>query len=490
MVEEMRLGAFGLLIGVVVGISGLASLDCTPLSSNALQLEWPEEADTDMYMIELRAHPNQSVFAVQTVLETSITLLDLLPETSYFLRTRSHPSMALSEGWDWRNATQDPIMCTTLPGNPLAASAVQRTGQLATDRMSLIWGSPVCAVSEEVGVVRLGPHHLDASPEWFVDSLSYLFEPANTLGNHTVLELRADSTYAVVVRSQCSARVHTSDPVILRTAPLEGTFTPLYRVSEYTYEIDLLANHDSASKDAQAGFLTGTNDNDFFKFAQAPVSLYCIHRLEAPAAEQGRVAAYAPYVSCNGPEAAPRTHPSDPLCICDVYPDRMIALQNKTRMDSECAAPTYDNTSHTYSPGDCLCHDGAGGRSKWAIPNSSRWYVGAMPVYQPYFYWQIPKDTYPEATYLGENLSTPKAGQCNASQQLGEHGCTWRRLPRASVIHGDQLLGLGWNDTVVQHWPLHEYGPNVSEQLQHNLPVFDRGWELLRQWTIPRCCGC
>eukprot|EP00656_Telonema_subtile_P005402 TRINITY_DN12457_c0_g2_i2.p2 TRINITY_DN12457_c0_g2~~TRINITY_DN12457_c0_g2_i2.p2 ORF type:complete len:112 (+),score=26.69 TRINITY_DN12457_c0_g2_i2:151-486(+) len=98
MVEEMRLGAFGLLIGVVVGISGLASLDCTPLSSNALQLEWPEEADTDMYMIELRAHPNQSVFAVQTVLETSITLLDLLPETSYFLRTRSHPSMALSEG--------------------------------------------------------------------------------------------------------------------------------------------------------------------------------------------------------------------------------------------------------------------------------------------------------------------------------------------------------------------------------------------------------
>lgn len=60
----------------------------------------------------------------------------------------------------------------------------------------------------------------------------------------------------------------------------------------------------------------------------------------------------------------------------------------------------------------------------------------------------------------------------------------------AQVIHGNELLVLGWNNTVVTHWPLHEYGVNNSQQLDTNIPLLARAFDNLGEWIKPRCCGC
>ena len=144
-------------------------------------------------------------------------------------------------------------------------------------------------------------------------------------------------------------RVSGSDPVRFRTSHPSTAFAELYRVSEYTTEVDFLDNHNSASKEAQIGFLTSTNDNDFFKLAASPVTLYCVEHVNVT-----QVGRFAPYVSCNGPEARPRNDPKDPVCICDVYADRLIAQQPATQMNADCGAPTF-NKDGTHSDPTCYC---------------------------------------------------------------------------------------------------------------------------------------
>ena len=97
---------------------------------------------------------------------------------------------------------------------------------------------------------------------------------------------------------------------------------------------------------------------------------------------------------------------------------------------------------------------------------------------------------------IGVNWSTPKNGSCPATAKgpgtrgPGQGVCTWKRQAAATVIWGQQLLDAGWNDTVVPHWPLHQFGPNTTLQYDHNVPVFDTAFATLDQWFTRRCCGC
>ena len=59
-------------------------------------------------------------------------------------------------------------------------------------------------------------------------------------------------------------------------------YTEMYRVSEYTADLDFLDNHNSASSEAQAAFVTNTNDALFFGDL-TPIARYCVVHVD-PAA--------------------------------------------------------------------------------------------------------------------------------------------------------------------------------------------------------------
>lgn len=49
------------------------------------------------------------------------------------------------------------------------------------------------------------------------------------------------------------------------------------------------------------------------------------------------------------------------------------------------------------------------------------------PVYLPYIYYSHAQASYVPHQLVGDNLSTPKRGQCKPGGALGDSGCTWLR---------------------------------------------------------------
>jgi hypothetical protein len=321
-------------------------------------------------------------------------------------------------------------------------------------------------------------------------------EDGTALFRASITGLAAASTYAVTVAAASSlsssspplplppstgtpsVALVASDVLIARTAPTGHNFTEMYRVSEYIADFDFLPNHDSASFEAASAFLTNTNDNDFFNLSKSspPVTKYCVeHLLPPPEWQQGLQRRlqqkqqqqqqqhslsyssssppqiedlpsdpFAPYISCNGPEAYPRTHPSDPLCICDVYADRLIALQPEAEVEAACGTVHVDPHTGEHDAPPCIC----GNESVWNISLASASFVGAATIWDPYFYWQLPKPSYPGARVSGMWFSTPKGGDCGEARSVGDGGCTWKRHAVAEAVFGAQLLAGGWNNTV------------------------------------------
>jgi hypothetical protein len=77
-------------------------------------------------------------------------------------------------------------------------------------------------------------------------------------------------------------------------------------------------------------------------------------------------------------------------------------------------------------------------------------YVGRSKVMLPYYYYSKPMEDYPSSVAAGDNLSFPRKGACNETQQLGDAGCTWKRMPGSRMLHGGDLLAAGWNTTLVR----------------------------------------
>lgn len=59
----------------------------------------------------------------------------------------------------------------------------------------------------------------------------------------------------------------------------------------------------------QVAYLSAGAPDGLDQFGQQPVTEYCVEHLERD---------WAPYISCNDPEAAPRNTPADPTCMCQV----------------------------------------------------------------------------------------------------------------------------------------------------------------------------
>lgn len=350
------------------------NLGCKSASSTQISLSFTTVARTDAYQVQIcRSDSDLHPVIVQTLehnagstanpVDLDISFKDLHPNTTYFFQLRTHNASAPSIVQGWLPAGSTVVSCRTSVIRENVPHTIRYHGSKpAVDHIAVSWSWPTrndrtcvnkAMLYRKVQATRStksknqrepwNVHKLDNShdflPSESTTKSSLAHVPTNTSRVATVVYgLESASTYEIVIRG-CNGEL--SDPEIFQTSAVNISYSEMYRVSEYLYEVDFLANHNSADLDGQTAFLTSTNDNDFFKLALSPVTRYCVEHIAPTATPLGT---FAPYVSCNGPEAEPRNDPKDPMCICDVYADRMIALQTAKEM----------NTSRYFLPQHCI----------------------------------------------------------------------------------------------------------------------------------------
>lgn len=234
----------------------------------------------------------------------------------------------------------------------------------------------------------------------------------------------------------------------------------------------------------------------FFDWANTPVTEYCVRRMETPRTVPvvparhlpgWDVAGFAPYVSCNAPEAGALNSHDNPVCICACYADRLIAMQPKGQLEAFCGAQA-DSKHPTYHACNCTATGGV------RVPNgsSSLTFVGAMEVQCPYFFYSQPVPDYGFETPCGLWVSFPRAGMCAAGLAPGDFGaagCTWQPHALARNLYGPALLASDWNrsssfvDQTGARW-------NDTGLTLANAGALRRAFGALDGLVKSRCCGC
>jgi hypothetical protein len=181
-----------------------ASGSCSDATATTLKVSWAEEPLTDLYYVQL-SDTDGKPYALQTTATSSITLIDLVPDTEYTLSVRSHPS-EFNIVWGWRPAGLA-FKCKTTSERADAPHQLRRVGDRPHEsEISLRW-SPTAAsssaVSHSVGF------RLEGGTDWH-------WEPADSVAAHTSRSLASGQRYEVAVRDDNSGAV--SEPLLMRTA--------------------------------------------------------------------------------------------------------------------------------------------------------------------------------------------------------------------------------------------------------------------------------
>ncbi|EDQ84574.1 uncharacterized protein MONBRDRAFT_30128, partial [Monosiga brevicollis MX1] len=397
---------------MAVSVVAEVEVSCAPVGGQHLLVNWTAQAETDFYAVQLHLWLNDSTAAAPfwrgTTQQTSFLLEDLRPNIEYAVSVRTHPDSAPSIVWHWRNDSAAPRRCALLAGPSVVDRSALVVVQSSTHALVVQAASSV----QQLHLTRLGRRDLtERTPTRVAQVLARPSQPDRVLG------IARSGVIEIPQLEPASLYLLAADgyQVLARTAAPGVTFLSVYRVSEYTTEVDYLANHNSAGLAAQAAFLTNTNSALFFNVSlNPPVTEYCVAR-------QADLD-FAPYVSCNGPEAEPRNQPEDPMCICDVWADRMIALQTST--DFQQCDPITWGPNHTHDDPACYCFNGTS-RSKWNMEPASQAGLGRSDVFLPFFYYQ-------------------GFGQLPEKQP---DKCSWSTMPGARIVYGNTLLDLGWNAT-------------------------------------------
>lgn len=213
------------------------------------------------------------------------------------------------------------------------------------------------------------------------------------------------------------------------------------------------------------------------------ITEYCVEHLQ-PEAPDSQWEGFAQYISCNSDEtdAAWNNSARDPTCMCWVWDDRQMSMLTLADLDAKCGShmPWY-----VHEP-ICNCTDSKSFPESTAIvaTNPSSEYVGMMPTYLPWGYYQTPGGPYPVKKRRGENYSTPKKGSCKEGQTLSTDGCKWKRTPGARIIYGPDIFGAGWDDTWVPDTPENQ------THTEYNIAAFARATHTNDHLMTQRCCGC
>eukprot|EP00040_Diaphanoeca_grandis_P041862 m.263656 g.263656 ORF g.263656 m.263656 type:complete len:440 (+) comp51514_c0_seq1:109-1428(+) len=233
----------------------------------------------------------------------------------------------------------------------------------------------------------------------------------------------------------------------------------VWRLSEFTTNVDYLGNHDSADRAGSSLLLTvlaqyvalvgelplhdswlGSSSSD------AVITTYCVDALKPPVpgnvTTRGSVN-FADYLSCNN-----QADKSLPNCTCAVAADRQwgrVALKPSCHLGpTKLPCPT--------SGANCECDCSDRGSSL------SAQYTGMIPVFAA-------DDE--DSTPIGKWYSHPLRAECSGKQPLGSQKqdgtiCTWKLRPHARVMRGWQLYSAGLNSTNMNCNPTAGIGANCS----------------------------
>lgn len=200
-------------------------LRCGASTETSIQLQWAEVSDTDLYAVHIAKDASTRALALQTTPLASVTLIDLVPGTDYYLTVRSHPA-ADNIVWGWRAPTGPPLKCSTAKAERSRPNGLRRIGDAPHESAVVLRWTPTARTgSHSVGTRRVG----EAAWRW---------EPADTADSHTAAGLASGLTYEVCVRDDTSGAI--SEPLLMRTAAPGVIYTAPYRISEYTFEVDFL----------------------------------------------------------------------------------------------------------------------------------------------------------------------------------------------------------------------------------------------------------
>lgn len=189
-------------------------------------------------------------------------------------------------------------------------------------------------------------------------------------------------------------------------------------------------------------------------------------------------------VSCNGPEGTAYGNTvSNPICICNVAYDRMIAHYSAVSMHAACG--------HSKNHG-CNCSVNYGAPNLTG-PLSSL-LVGRDTVYLPYYPACCPANESESCQScedsdqlpIGYFYSTPSAGDCG-DNPLSTGTCTWRMQPTVDVLYGGRdLLPLGWNASISRP---KRGDPSSSFTTLSNGLILQQAFEKSDTKLRKRCCG-
>ena len=278
-----------LLVGLALarGSPTLQPVTCSHVTSVSMHCTWPSLAGADKYHITLSdpdSDPaNARPFSIATTANAQATIEDLLPGRRYSVGVRAHPADAPSGVWGWLDYGRPVVVSTPAPGPgvPHHLRRYQEDGGSAAasaTTISVTWNQDTDRDAprvSEVGVALLDRTTYQ-SGSWLVPSSSAALALAWTWSNRSVIVgasvasevsdfrdhavvdgLQPGNIYLVRVRA---SPVLCSDPVVFRTLRDDGTlYTTAFRISEYQFTTDFLANHDSASLDAMGVYIMDHN---------------------------------------------------------------------------------------------------------------------------------------------------------------------------------------------------------------------------------------